>query len=51
MSNGCGDWNYIEWTYNTGVYLLGAAVMYNLVGLPSVLLCLGSEIGANDMAD
>lgn len=51
VSNGCGDWNYIEWTYNTGVYLLGAAVMYNLVGLPSVLLCLGSEIGANDMAD
>ncbi|GCB21928.1 mannan endo-1,6-alpha-mannosidase DCW1 [Aspergillus awamori] len=34
VSSGCGDWNYIEWTYNTGVYLLGAAVMYNLTESP-----------------
>lgn len=29
--SGCKELNKIEWTYNTGVYLLGAANMYNLV--------------------
>lgn len=29
--SGCKDLNKIEWTYNNGVYLLGAANMYNLV--------------------
>ena len=28
---GCQEMNRIEWTYNNGVYLLGAANMYNLV--------------------
>jgi mannan endo-1,6-alpha-mannosidase len=31
LSN-CTPINQIEWTYNAGVYLLGAANMYNLVG-------------------
>lgn len=32
LSN-CTDMNKIEWTYNAGVFLLGAANMYNLVSL------------------
>ncbi|KAL5365260.1 glycosyl hydrolase family 76-domain-containing protein [Aspergillus floccosus] len=28
----CTTYNQIEWTYNSGVYLLGAAHMYNLTG-------------------
>lgn len=29
--NNCTEFNQIEWTYNSGVYLHGAATMYNLV--------------------
>ncbi|PYH89310.1 mannan endo-1,6-alpha-mannosidase [Aspergillus ellipticus CBS 707.79] len=32
--NGCVDFNHIEWTYNTGVYLMGAATMYNFTESP-----------------
>ncbi|PYI11042.1 mannan endo-1,6-alpha-mannosidase [Aspergillus sclerotiicarbonarius CBS 121057] len=35
VGSACGGWNRIEWTYNTGVYLLGAAVMYNLTESPT----------------
>ena len=31
----CSDINKIQWTYNVGVYLLGAANMYNYVRHPS----------------
>lgn len=31
----CSDINKIQWTYNVGIYLLGAAHMYNLVS-PSI---------------
>lgn len=35
----CTELNHIQWTYNAGVYLLGAATMWNLVCLPlSVML-------------
>jgi mannan endo-1,6-alpha-mannosidase len=27
----CSDLNHIQWSYNTGVYMLGAAMMYNKV--------------------
>ncbi|GMG54731.1 unnamed protein product [Aspergillus oryzae var. brunneus] len=27
----CSEFNYLQWTYNSGVYLFGAASMYNLV--------------------
>ena len=30
-SNNCSDLNHIQWTYNAGVYLLGAANMYAYV--------------------
>jgi mannan endo-1,6-alpha-mannosidase len=30
----CSDVNHIQWTYNAGVYLLGAANMYNYVSIP-----------------
>jgi len=30
----CSDVNKVQWTYNAGVFLLGAATMYNYVGLP-----------------
>ena len=30
----CSDINKLQWTYNPGVYLLGAATMYNYVCLP-----------------
>jgi mannan endo-1,6-alpha-mannosidase len=32
-TTGCVNYNQIEWTYNTGIYLLGAANMYNYVSL------------------
>lgn len=32
-TTGCKNYNLIEWTYNSGVYLLGAANMYNFVSL------------------
>ncbi|KAJ5101237.1 Six-hairpin glycosidase [Penicillium alfredii] len=32
--NNCSEMNKIEWTYNSGVYLLGAANMYNLTEDP-----------------
>ncbi|EAW09093.1 glycoside hydrolase family 76 protein [Aspergillus clavatus NRRL 1] len=28
--DGCSEFNRIQWTYNSGVYLLGAATMYNI---------------------
>jgi mannan endo-1,6-alpha-mannosidase len=28
---GCTDMNHIQWSYNAGVYLYGAAVMWNVV--------------------
>lgn len=28
---GCSDLNHIQWSYNTGVYMLGAAMMWNKV--------------------
>ena len=31
----CTDINKVQWTYNAGVYLLGAANMYNYVRYPS----------------
>lgn len=31
----CTRLNHYQWTYNAGVYLLGAATMYNYVSLPS----------------
>ncbi len=37
-NNNCSDMNHIQWTYNIGVYLLGAANMYNYVGYPSATL-------------
>jgi mannan endo-1,6-alpha-mannosidase len=35
----CTSYNQIEWTYNSGVYLLGAAHMYNLVRFLCCLCC------------
>jgi mannan endo-1,6-alpha-mannosidase len=32
----CTEFNKIEWTYNSGVYLLGAANMYNFVSVLSL---------------
>jgi mannan endo-1,6-alpha-mannosidase len=32
----CSSINHIQWSYNAGVYLLGAANMYNYVSLPSL---------------
>ena len=34
----CSDVNRVEWTYNVGVFLLGAANMYNLVSCPASYL-------------
>jgi mannan endo-1,6-alpha-mannosidase len=28
---GCSDLNHVQWSYNNGVYMLGAAMMYNKV--------------------
>lgn len=33
-TNNCTEFNKIEWTYNSAVYLLGAANMYNYVSPP-----------------
>lgn len=33
--NGCVDAGNIQWTYNYGAYLMGAAYLYNYVSLPS----------------
>jgi mannan endo-1,6-alpha-mannosidase len=35
----CSDLNHIQWSYNTGVYMLGAAMMYNKVCRIVVNLC------------
>jgi mannan endo-1,6-alpha-mannosidase len=32
--NNCSDINHLRWSYNIGVYLFGAANMYNYVCLP-----------------
>jgi mannan endo-1,6-alpha-mannosidase len=29
----CSEFNHIQWSYNAGVYLLGAAVMWNQVSV------------------
>lgn len=29
----CQEMNHIQWSYNVGVYLLGAAVMWNVVSI------------------
>lgn len=34
----CTEINHIQWTYNAGVYLYGAAIMYNIVSLVQVFL-------------
>lgn len=34
----CSDVNKLQWTYNAGVFLLGAATMYNYVRTPVTLL-------------
>ena len=42
---GCKDINKIEWTYNNGVFLLGAANMYNVVCLATVLVSPFRNVG------
>lgn len=32
-TKGCIDMNHIQWSYNAGVYLYGAAVMWNVVSI------------------
>lgn len=32
----CTNVNHIQWSYNAGIYLLGAATMYNYVSPPTV---------------
>jgi mannan endo-1,6-alpha-mannosidase len=32
----CTDQNHIQWSYNAGVYLYGASIMYNIVGFPEL---------------
>lgn len=38
----CSDVNHIQWTYNAGVYLLGAANMYNYVSF--TFSCCGRRV-------
>jgi len=33
-SNKCTDYNNLQWSYNTGVFLYGAASMWNVVSPP-----------------
>lgn len=49
----CSNVNHIQWTYNAGVFLLGAANMYNYVKLPyasMLLTALLTVISARPMA-
>ena len=32
IDGNCTNFDHVQWTYNAGVYLLGAAAMYNYVG-------------------
>ena len=34
----CTDQNHIQWSYNAGVYMYGAAVAYNMVSFPILVL-------------
>jgi hypothetical protein len=38
MAQNCSQPQLVKWTYNTGVFLLGAATMYNYVGLSVILI-------------
>jgi len=42
----CSEFNHIQWSYNAGVYLLGAAVMWNQVShvMPLILSQLSAEL-------
>jgi mannan endo-1,6-alpha-mannosidase len=47
ISADCKDHGDIQWTYNYGAYLMGAAYMYNMVRLVSALVVDCREMGAN----
>ena len=49
--NNCTDLNHIEWTYNNGVFLLGAAHMWNYVSMRPGSLCSVMRRTTNEKAD